>query len=150
MPGAPTLTDLEATLDSILKPLRDQLAVIDNELAALDERKTELREVRSRINRLIGANSPTKKPGPKGKAAKANGGPSADKLDELETWLRKHVKGAEFTNPEIGQHKDWLGIGDQYTSHLLNALHQRGSTRLVRTGHPEYGNRTKIWRLTNA
>lgn len=150
MPGAaPTLADIDKTLDAILQPLRDQLAVIDGELAALDERKRELREVRSRISRLIGAND-HKKPGPKAPGAK-KGLPSTERLDLVESYLRRRLDGKEFTVPDVVARRDWeeaVGVQGAYANALMNGLHERGTLRLVRTGHPEYGNRTKIWRLT--
>lgn len=152
MPGAPSLTEIEQTLEDILKPLHDQLAVVDNELKALAERKAELREVRSKITRLLGANTkPGPKPGPKSQQPKTygTGKPSAARLDSLESYLRSAVNGDEFTVPDLSRREDWINIDTGYVNNLMNFLHERGSVRLVRTGHPEYGNRTKTWRLTN-
>lgn len=151
MPGAPTLSEIEATLDSILAPLREQLAVIDNELKELNTRKAELRQVRTKVSRLLGANStPGPKP-PKAKPSHGTGKPSSERLDSLEQYLRSAVNnGDDFNLSDLASRQDWLGIDRGYASMLMTALHERGSVRLVRTGHPEHGARTKIWRLTNA
>ncbi len=150
MPGAPTAQELQATLDAILAPLREQVARIDAEIADLDERKAELKELRTQAARLISANDRTGHFAPKQAPKKSAAGkkPSEEKLDELEDYLRAHVNGDEFVVPELVERKDWLGLSSPYTNGLLNALHERGTIRLVRTGHPDYGNRTKIWRLT--
>lgn len=150
MPGAPTPQELEATLDAILAPLREQVEIIDAEIAALEVRRAELREMRAKPARIIAA---TERSGhyaskqQKQPVKSAAGKPSETKLNELEDYLRASVDGEDFNVPELVEREDWLGLSSSYTNGLLNALHERGSIRLVRTGHPEWGQRTKIWKV---
>lgn len=150
MPG--DVTDLDQELAAILAPLRSKRDAIDAELEQLDVRRLELRDARTRINRLLGANN-HKKPGPKAGStpARRQVGVATERQDELLAWVKKHYAGKEFSAPEISDRKDFapLEMVGSYLNNALNSLQSRGALRLVRTGHPDYGNRTKIWRVTN-
>lgn len=153
MPGAPTLSEIERTLDGILKPLRDQLAVIDAEIAVLDQRKAELREVRGRVSRLIGANN---KPGPKPKPAPTRKGQRSigvapERIDALDEFLHAHFNnGTEFHTVMLEERKDLpANFRGPALNKALQALHERGSVRLIRSGGVEgIGNRVKVWAVS--
>jgi len=144
MPG-----DLNTTIDGFLATLREQVEGVEQQRTELREeylaRDGELKASVSKAKRLIAANQT--KPGPKPKTGKPKA-VSGTAQDELEAWLREHVDGQDFIMPELYERKDWLGLSSAYGSALMNALHKRGTVRLVKTGHPERGARTKIWRLT--
>ena len=158
MPGeVPTAEDFERTIEDLLAPLREQVALIDDELATLDARKRELREVRAKAARIIGANS---KPGPKSKpkpGARAGhkSTASAERTAELLDYLRATFNSDEFSTLDLRDRADFkpLGMASAYYQHALAALHDQGALQLVRIGlgpgSGPGGNRTKVWKVTS-
>jgi hypothetical protein len=157
MPGdTPTLADVDRTIDRILAPLREQLMRVDNELAGLDARKAELKEVRTKINRIIGANNKVAPWGSKtGRKNNRPSNPTGVSVEKQEAVLElaKEYDG-EFTTLDLRADYDIqkaTGIGsDAGLSKALSLLHDRGALRLVRQGGVEgvKGNRVKVWEVT--
>lgn len=145
------MSDLERSIDSFLDVLRAQVDEVERERAELkaeyQRSDAELKASVAKAKRLISANAR-----PDAKPAKPKKGRQAGekRLDALETYLRASVNGSEFMIPELRERDDWIGVSDSYASSLLNVLHERGVVRLVRTGHPTHGARTKTWRLVDA
>ena len=143
-------SDLTSQIDDFLGTLRARVQEVEEQRAQLREdylaADQALKDSVRKAKKLISAND--SKQGQKPKSKPGRSVPSEGKLTQLETYLREHANGSEFTLPDLERRSDWIGLSNGYTNHLLGALHERGVLRLVRTGHPDYGNRTKIWRLT--
>ena len=147
MPGeTPSLENINAAVDALLQPLRDQLAVVDAELETLETRKTELREVRARINRLIGSNAPKAKPKQHVKRQS-----SEESINALHEWLTTHVNGETFYVRQLIEREDWNGLmSDSYASKCMKDLHERGVVRLVSKRVPGKRGSVYVYQLTNA
>lgn len=141
MPDTPLdLIDVERTLNDILAPLREQQERIDQELAVLKTREGELRQARRKIVRLLGANTDDTKPGPKRAWGDRSGFTpakgkmvSAERLNEVETWLRAHYAEDEpFYATGVAEHPDWRLGSQSQVSHSFRILTERGILRLDR------------------
>jgi len=151
MPDDSLLADLDAELDAAVKSLESKRAEFEGALEDLDARRLELREGIRRIDAMLRGRNP-KKPGPsKGKTKSPNVSRVADAtLDTLSEWLRTNYNGDEFTVPEAWAGAPKLdGIGTTYRMGVaINALHERGVLRLVRTGGGKTG-RAKVWKVAS-
>lgn len=147
-----TPQSIEAAIDAMLAPLREQLAAIDDELADIDTRRAELNDIRKRVNRLISANSRNGKPGPKPKPATTTKRKYIGVRPELIDYVLDYVtkRGGEFSAPQLLDDEDFeWELADTALNKALGALHERGAIRLVRSGGIEgYGGRTKVWEVT--
>jgi hypothetical protein len=137
MPPSSSITDeLNAELAALVQPLIERVERIDEELAEISKRTTELREIRKRaettIRNLDPSRVPTKETPPTGFA------PSETKIEELRSYLGTHRDSLNedgFSSADLIKRDDWNGLASaSYTSVLLRTLHDRGIVRLDRRG----------------
>jgi predicted ArsR family transcriptional regulator len=76
-------------------------------------------------------------------------GVSEKNVETVATFLRENFNGSQFHAPEIRDRvAQQLGLTDNVLNQALKTLHSRGVLRLVRTGVPGVGTRTKVWEVT--
>jgi hypothetical protein len=150
MPGVLT-EDVSAVYRNTADEARAKRATLEARLEPIEREREELREAIKKLDKLIafieGTGPFASKSKPK---SKPPGAPSSERQDALAKWLQENMNGSDFIGPELLERADFnkaLGMSSAYLSGALNALQARGVIRLVRTGHPERGARTKIWRV---
>jgi 2-hydroxychromene-2-carboxylate isomerase len=147
MPGV-TAESLDREVEDILAPLRAKLRQIDGELEQLDLQRAELKAIRTKVARIVGANQTYAKPGPK-VSTHGGKGVSEKNVETVAAFLRDNFNGSQFHAPEIRDRvAQQLGLTDNVLNQALKTLHARGALRLVRTGVPGVGTRTKVWEVT--
>jgi hypothetical protein len=128
------LTDVDSTVDAILKPLRDTLARIDAEIAEHDAAIATLKQARAKPARILAAaertpKAPGPKPGVKGTAV------SPERLDQLTEWLQVNVNGEAFYASQLVEREDFdVLVSQSQVSKALIALADRGTIRLDSKG----------------
>lgn len=143
----------DEAIEAILAPLRKRDAELEAEQAEIKAELAEVTRERSKLGGILRAAEKSLGLAEPPKAKRAGGGksgkPAPERLDGLETWLRVHLDGNEFTGPELLERKDFrpLDMSSAYLSSALNLLHERGALRLVRTGGEGLAPRTKTWQV---
>lgn len=133
---------MRRTLDATLQPVRDQLALVDDEIARLSKELTAVRNVRQDLARVLRAADPdTPRPGIKHgqKLKTASGkGVSEERREAVHAWLLAHIRNGEtFYASALVTRPDWdeSKLGTQSNlAKSLNSLHDQGLITLDRLG----------------
>lgn len=153
-----TIEAVRASVGKTLQPLRDQLALVNEEIERLDKRTKELREVRTEINRIVRMADPAAPmPGrqrpdliAQRKDRSHVGRVSPERLDALEAWLREHLEdGDAFTRPELNKREDFdVPIRGSNLNYAMISMVDRGVLRLDKVGGKGSGRgNTKVYSL---
>jgi hypothetical protein len=145
--------DLSAALAATAEPVRQELAVIDREIQQLEGQLKQLKNLRQRGRRVLGALGEPDgfRPGPAkgtplGRTSKHHDSTAPETQQKVLDYVRRRFPNAEFTGPEIHSADDAPASHGTITR-ALRDLHESGDLRLVRLGGEGRHNRERVYRL---
>jgi hypothetical protein len=127
---------MSATFEEAIQPLLDAHAALDADVQEKEAELAELKEKRNRLERAVRAVAPerfvTKKKRDQRDASRARF--SSASFDYAVDYLQNRMNGSEFCGAQLTKRDDWGGVGQSSIGPLLQAVHEAGIIRLVRTG----------------